>query len=253
MAEAYQGIGSNSGAIPLAERLPEDYAKHATEIEALAARANKLPAEIKNEEQLGEVGKVVKDAATLINKIEFDREIEVRPHLTGQREVNAFFKIFTDRLDRMRSVLAQRGTDYTRKKVNEERIAREDAARKAREEEDKKRETARKAEEANRPAAAAKATAAADNAAETARRNEAEAAAPAATFARTSFGGVTASAKTEWTFKITDYDAIPLEKLRAWISRAEVEKAIRALIKRDKKGASLPGVEFFEDVKASFR
>ena len=63
--------------------------------------------------------------------------------------------------------------------------------------------------------------------------------------------GALATAKTEWVFEITDYDAIPLDKLRSYIKRDAIEAAIRMAIKMGNR--ELPGVRIFEDVKALIR
>ena len=86
-----------------------------------------------------------------------------------------------------------------------------------------------------------------------AERAERQANASTADTVRTKVGGVIASATTKWDFEITDYDAIDLNKLRPFLIRADVEKAVRSFVRIQKGSAVIPGVRVFEDVKATFR
>lgn len=72
---------------------------------------------------------------------------------------------------------------------------------------------------------------------------------------RTRVSGVTASAKTEWSFNITDYQKLiaPFGALGPFIARAEIEKALRTFVRINKGAARMAGVDFFEDVKSTFR
>lgn len=244
-------LGGN--APPIAERLALDHADLATAIAALAERANAAPKTIAGEDDLLAIGKIVKDAREVTGRAEGARVDEKEPFLTAGREVDAFFATMKDRLSRITTALQDRADAYQREKAAEERRKQAEAARKAREEEDRQREIAERAAAAGRNAAAAKAQAAADARAEEAAKAEAEAKARAADMTRVRGGGTTVSARTVWTFQITDYEAIPLDRLRPYLKREAVEAAIGSLVKVQKNASPLAGVRIFEETKANFR
>ena len=210
------------------------------------------PRAIKGDGDLDVVGTIVKDAGDLARKVEGVRKAEKEPFLQGGRDVDAFFKTFTDRLERIRVTFQTIGDDYTRAKAAEARRVAEEAARKAREEEAARMELARKAAEDNRGKHAEQHIAKADEAELRAEAAETIAKSSAADLTRTrTASGTLATAKTEWTFEIENYDAIPVDKLRTYIKRDAIEAAIRLFVKMGNR--ELAGVRIFEDVKASFR
>lgn len=244
-------IGANNPP-PLKVILTENYVALTAEVEAIAERANLAPRKVTDDDGLGVIGDLVKDAAMLARKADSMRKAEKEPHLTAGREIDAFFATFTDRLDRIRKVFEAVATDYQRAKAAEARRKAEDEARRLREEEERQREIARRAEEANRAKTAAKADDRAEDAAEKAAAAEALANASAAELTRTrSASGTLATAKTEWTFEVVDLDAIPLDRLRPYLRRDDIEKAIRQFVRVGHR--ELPGVRIFEDVRAAFR
>jgi hypothetical protein len=236
---------------PLPERLALDYQETADEVQKIAERANALPRKIENEEDLSAVAPVIRDATTLMRRVEDARKKEKEPHLEAGRQVDTFFKGMDDRLNNIKTVFTKLADAYQRQKVEDERRRREEEARKLREEEQRK---LKEAEDARRAATVAKRQ---DEAAELARRAaEAEAAAAeqAKEIARTrTESGVVAGAKTVRNFRIVNYDQIPLDKLRPYIARDAVEKAVRAYMGFAKGAEDLPGVEFYDDIKSTFR
>ena len=154
-------------------------------------------------------------------------------------------------LDAARARLEGTASDYQRAKEAAKRAEAAEAARKLREQE----ESARLKAAESTGTAAARAEGKADNLASAADRHEAAAEARTADLVRTSIGGVTASAKSVWTFRVRDYEALAatMGPLGPYLAQADVEKAIRSLVKLRKGGTSLPGVEVFEDTKATFR
>jgi hypothetical protein len=142
-------------------------------------------------------------------------------------------------------------TAYQRKKIADERAAADAAAARLRAEEDRLRAAA---DAAKRPATAEKKHEQADEIAAQADAAEARAASTSHELTKVKTAtGVTAGAKTEWTFKILNYEIIPLDQLRAFIPRDAIEAAIKTLLKIQKGAATLPGVQFEETVKATFR
>ncbi len=59
------------------------------------------------------------------------------------------------------------------------------------------------------------------------------------------------SAKAPWDFEITDYEKIPLDNLRPYFKRDDIEKALRFAVKQGAR--QIPGVRVFQNTKATFR
>lgn len=244
-------IGHNAPP-PLAEILAERYAEALADVDQVASRASALPKTVTSDADLGRVGDVVKDARKLAKGLDASRKVEVEPHLTAQRETNAFFAVATDRLEKISKTLEARATDYQRAKAAEERRRRDEEARKAREEQDRQREIAQRAAEAGRQATVAKAESRAEEAAERAAQAETASKASAADLTRTrSSTGTVATTRTTWDFEIVDLAAVPLDAIRPYLPRADIEKALRGYVKMG--GRQLAGVRIFENETAAFR
>lgn len=233
----------------LPERLKEDHAELVGLVDAIAARANDLPKEIGDDEQLKLVAEVGAVAAAEWANTDNARKREKDPFLNASREVDAFFKPFLERLERIKKLLAQRAAKYQDDKEAAARRLQEEAARAARAELEERRKAAEEAARAGRTDDAMDELREAE-AAETALR-EAEAA-PEVETVRTD-SGVTVAGRKEWAFEIADYDAIPLSKLKPYLDREAVEKAIRSYLKFAKGDAKLEGVRFFQKSAAQFR
>lgn len=245
-------IGHNNP--PVTELLTETYAEMLAEIEPLADKASNAPKDVESEGDLAQVGDIVIAAKQLTKKLDKAREDEKRPYLDAGREIQSFFAAPMDRLNRIATALEARATVYQRKVAAEARRKAEEEARIAREEEERQREIARRAEEANRAKTAAKHDDKAEDAAFRAAQAEATAQASAADLTRTRLAsGSLATARTEWAFEITDYNQIPLDLLRPYLARTDVEKALRSFVRVNRDTQPLAGVRIFEDVKARFR
>lgn len=242
-------IGGNNP--PIADALAIQYKDLIAKIEPIAARANALPRKVDNDEQLGVVGALVVDANELSKKLENHRKTEKQPHLDAGRDVDAFFNPLVDRLDRIADTFEEISSSYQREKIAAERRAREAEALKLREAEEKKRA---EADKAKREETAERKHDEADEIALRAAQAESKANAANKDLGRMQTAtGVKVGAKTEWKFEITDYEAIPLDKLRPYFGRPEVEKAIRSYIKIHKGSTALAGVRVFEDISTNFR
>lgn len=249
-----RAVAGGNNPPPLREILAEKHAEIAVSIDGLADRANSAPKEIATDADLGRVGDIVKDARALNKRIDKVRDDEGRPHLEAKREIDAFFKGHMERLDRVAATLQKRADQYQAAKAAEARRVAEDKARREREEADRQRRIAEEEAARNRPTAALKHADKAEVAEERAAEAEAAAAASNADLTRVrSETGTVASARTGWDFEITDYAAVPLEALRPYLARAEVEKAIRQHVRINKNAVPLAGVRVFESVKAAFR
>lgn len=247
-ADAPPRAGHNNPPAPtVAERLAEIYGLEIAKVEALAERANNAPKEITNAEQRAIVADIAADADALGKALDRLREVEKKPHLDAGRAIDAYFKENgTVRTGRIEAAMTQRLTAYRKAELAAEQKRQEEAARKAREQ----------AEAASFDAAIAEAEGRHDDAeADTFRAAASEAAAEqiadsqAPRQATVTAAGTRVSDKTALTFEIVDYDAIPLDKLRPYLKREDVEKALRAYLRFAKENAKLPGVRFFEDLK----
>lgn len=247
------GIGGNKP--PLAEALQDANKALLDEIEPIAQRANALAAKVKDgigdDATLGEVAELVTDAKALFRRIETRREEEKKPFLEAGRTVDGFFAAFKDRLTKIDDAFTDAASRYQRAKAAQAQAEAAAEAERLRREEEALRADA---EKAKRAATAERKQEQADELAAQAEAAEARAATSKTDLARIKTDtGVKAGAKTVWGFRIVDYEAIPLDKLRPFIEREAIEKALRTFVKINKGSASLPGVHFEQDVKASFR
>lgn len=237
----------------LPEILAEKYPKFAADIDVLRERANALPVKIEDDEVAGQAADVVKDANALAKKIDGARVAEKEPHLTAGREIDGFFKGLAAKPEQISVILNQRSTNYLRAKREAEnarlaelaRIEREDAARKLKE--------AQEAEEANRPRTAALALEEATEAEDRASNIDLQASAPREPEKIHSTSGTAIATQMIWAYEIQNFGEIDLNRLRPYIDRETVEKALRAHIRIHKGAEEIPGVRIFEDVKASIR
>ncbi len=247
------GAGHNNPPEPtITERINETYAGEFAKVEPLAARANALPASIETDDEVGATGDVVTAASSLKREIDAIRKREKAPIIAAGKELDAVFNSPIDRLSRIADTLTQRVTVYNRAKAARERRQREEEERKARE-----------AAEAARLDAAFEAESGDIKAAEQhfkhadlAEQHAEEAAQPvrAADLTRVrSEGGTTVSTKTEVKARVIDWDAIDLNKLRHFLKREDVEKALRAFTRINKKSVPIAGVEFYDEETAQFR
>lgn len=246
---AEQVFGHNKA--PMGEVLALDFAELASDAARLVAEAEKLPKTIKTDAELGGFGQVVTKLRAMSATVDSTRKDEGKPLLDATRELNAWFNEIKGRVDAARETLEEAASDYQRAKEAAKRAEAAEAARKLREQEEAAR---RKAAETT-GTAAARAEGRAENLASAAERAQAEAEAKPADLVRTSVGGVTASAKAVWTFRITDRAALiaSLGPLGPFLPIADIEKAIRSVVRIQKDAASIPGVEVFSDTKATFR
>jgi hypothetical protein len=240
-----QVFGANKA--PMATVLAADFASLVAEIDAFTAEADAIPTKIKTDDDLGKVGQCVTDLRALWKRADGLRSDEKAPIIAAGKDLDAWFKDLLGKVEKSAKRLQGAADDYARQKAAEERARLQEEARKARE---KREQELAKAEAGNVKAAgrAELAEAQADAAEKAATGSNAD-------LVRTRAGGVTASAKTVWTFRVDDYAALQasLGPLGPFLAREDVEKAIRSVVKIQKGGTALPGVTAFEDVKSTFR
>lgn len=220
----------------------------AAKIEPIAERANAMPVEFTSDEDLAKATDIANDAADAWDALDDQRKIKKDPFNRGSEIVDDFHREPLARLKRIKDAMVDRATKLTREKKRKA-----DAAAQA-----ERDRLARIAEE-NRIAAEAAAAFGDDDEAqkrtqiaETVEARGEDVAPEVTEPVRGSSGGM-AGTKKEWTFAIEDHQALDLNALRDFIAPDAIEKALKAYVKLRKSTASIKGVRFFEDEKASFR
>lgn len=266
--------GTNRPALVTGEDLAKAHAALAGEVEAIEKHGEDAPPVIEDDEDLALINKIIADCRDQDGKVDRTRDAEKRPYLEAGRVIDGFFKGLSARAIKVKGALEQRVTRYLNKKADEERRAREKAARLAREEANRlareaaeiaareaaEREAAAKVESTTiaptdpipapppiRSTAAMGAAVAANARADIA---ETAAAAKPSDLARTRTDGGTATLVDDWRFEITNYAEIDLAALRPFLSRPDVEKAIRKFVDAHKDTMPLTGVRVFNSPKA---
>lgn len=254
---AAEGFVSRAHNMPddLKARLEASYEDLAERVERLAAAANDLPRTVETDADVGKIGDHVKLVAAAAKDAEAMRVAEKEPHLKAGREVDGFFKAFSERLNRMKTILENRVGDYLREKARREREERLEQARREREEAERRAREAAEAEAAARPVEADRRL---DQAAEAENRavmTERSAAKPAADLARTrsDTGGSLSTLATVYEFEIVDVEKIDLEAIRPFIAKDSLEKAVRAFVKVHKDSRTIRGVRIWKDEKTVIR
>ncbi|RWC91691.1 MAG: hypothetical protein EOS72_03280 [Mesorhizobium sp.] len=188
------------------------------------------------------------DAGKLAKAIDGKRLDTTKPLRDEVDETNKFFQALGARMDRIKTRFEEIVGVYDRKKRDEQRRQAAEAARLAQEEADRKLAEAQ----------AAQHSVVADvivNEAIVAEQRADRLAAAAATAGtgptRTDAG--TISSSSPWTFAVEDWQKVNVAELRDQFSVAEIEKAIRAHVKRFKNTRPLAGVRIFQDEKTRFR
>ena len=244
-------VGHNRELKDLLEERHQLLTDRVAELIAACARA---PERIDDDATQGKVGDLYKLLSAAHKKGEASRTDEKEPFLMGGRIVDSWFKenVVTP-LERWMAVLKRRSDLYINAKVEAERKRRADEARAAQEEADRKLEEARKAEEAARPKVAERkleqavqAQAVADQAADIAAAKPAE-------MAQTRGEHSMLTVQMRWTHEVSAWDELDLNTLREFISRDDIEKAIRAFVRLHKGTRQLQGVRIFEAPNTQFR
>lgn len=237
---------------PLNEVLTDQYKGLVEDLTAWQASARRAPDRIGNDEQQAGIGKIVVALAKIRGRAEVAHRAEKAPFLEQSRVVDTFFlagivKVCTE----LERGLTVRQTAYATAKVNAERARARASEEQERREAEDRLCAAQWAEDhgdidgaSQALADAARAETAADAAAQVSGAKPSE-------IAKVSSGGVTVSARQEWTFEIEDYAKIDLNLIRSTLARVEVEKAIRAAVRLGTR--DLAGVKIYEISKATNR
>ena len=292
-AKAVVPQGDNREPLITADQLAKDFDYLESAVATALSSAAQLPAVFEDEEDISAAREAVRGLLNEVKRAEARREDTKAPYLDAGRVVDSYFNSLKKRCADVQAQIEARAKRYLDKKAEDERKRREEEARVAREAERKRQEEAaaaqraadeerRKAEEARLAAqreadeskrkqaeeAAAAARAEAErkeSEARAARQKEVDAAAAAsqaqraaeekpAELARTraASGGLATLAQS-FEFEITDLADLDLEALRSHLSRADLEKAIRAHVRIHKDTVPLRGVRIFPTTSAQFR
>ena len=230
---------------PIAEILRAECADLLARFDAMTAEATALPGTIGDEETMTSVATVIARARALAKEADGTRAEAGKPLLDAKRELDAFFKAATARLDAAMEPHVE-NVDAHARRVQAEAEAK---ARREREEAERAVEEARqRAEEASDAASAA--MAAGDLAAAEAR---------AASAGRREKGspirgeGVSVGRRTRIVGEIEDYAKLNLNALRHFFRRADVEHAVREAVKAQGEGCTIRGVRVVRETRANVR
>jgi hypothetical protein len=270
------GIGGNKPPLLATDDLAKQNTDKIKDLAALLEEARALPEVVTSDEEDGKVTDVVRALQTNHKRAENARVETKAPYLAAQRLVDSFFgSALLDKIEKTKSILEARLTVYKRKKDADERARLLEVARVAKvaadalaaEAERVRLEAARERQEEEAAAAFEETVAplapqqmgtvkAAENAALDAAfdARSAEKAAyvkPAElTRNRSASGGAASTLVETWTFEITNIDEIPLDVLRSFIPRADIEKAIRRHVAVHKGNKPLAGVRIYSEENA---
>jgi len=253
------GVGHNEAPLdaePIRDRLNEDHADLISRMNELVEAQTRVP-ECDDDSAAKKIGDYIKQLSACMKDSDGRRVKEKEPYLEGGRRVDGFFKDVKETLDKIKAKCNKDLTTYQKEVAKQERIA---LARQA-------EEDARIAAEAAAEAEAALEIATSDanlenavekeeeaiEAAEVASISEKQAEQSAADLSRTrsTSGGSVSSLRTFWTFRDFSKDVIDLEKLRPFLTEADIEKALNAYIKSG--GREIQGATIFEDQKSIVR
>lgn len=265
------GMGHNNPPNPielLRDELTRNAAKLVQRRDELIAAAGRVPEAIETEEVAGRAGDFIKQLTAAHKATEAARVAAKEPHLEAGRVVDGFFKQLTDPLTQAKKAIEARLGSFLKKKADEERRKREEAAKLERDRAQREweaAEQARKAAEALKqadlkPAAAQIVENHIDAATEHEQRavelqREAQTAKVAdLSRVRGDYGSVQ-SLRTTPDFEVLDIHEIPLEAIRPYLPIAAIETAVRGFVKtldqatitkaEETQNVILPGVRIF--------
>lgn len=253
-ADDSRGIGDNMPPEQtLKERIEEVYAEQFGQISDIADRANALPKEISTDTECGQVADIVSEAGKLSRKLEDLRKVEKEPFIRDGKIVDATFK--ENRLLRLENIsngLTTRITAFNRAKAAKARAEQQAAEKAAREAQEQANLDARMEAEAGNYQAVTDHLDTAHKAA--AAVQEASALIKAAEVTRVvSDSGTKVTTRTEVKARVTDWQKVDLNALRAFIKPEHIEQALRQFVRINKKNVPIEGVEFYDDEVASVR
>lgn len=236
----------------LTERLQENNQKVFDRVDKLKEAADRVPAEIDNDETAGKVADYIKAVNTCHKALEDTRKAEKQPFLDMGRVVDETFKVPQEELAIAKAKANKPLTAYSVKKQEEERKRREVEAEKARKEAEERAAKAKELEDAGlkEQAEAAKKQAEREN--DKADRYE-QSATTGAGLGMSRGATASVSVRKQWVGKVVDREKLDLEALRPYFSDAELQKAVNGFVRDHKGDKKLAGAEITEEASAVTR
>lgn len=232
------------------ESLDKDYAHVVEAIDKIAEQVAMLPEAVEDEDDVAAIAAIFPRLRGAHKRAEDLRKTEKAPYLDAGKAVDGWFGKQAGRVAAWQTDLQGRVDRYTRWKAERERKQREAEAAAAREEAERQRQAAEAAASAGQTEEEIAAREAAAESENEAREAAAAAQGKAADLVRTHTpAGNTVSAKEEWIGRVTDFAKIDLNALRAHISPAEIEAAVRRFAKETKGTVELAGVSVEKQIK----
>lgn len=254
VSEAPSIVGPGHNLASTTDFLRDRFAGILTEVDALAERANKAREVLGEEgvvsadEQRDPLIQIGLDAGKLSKRIDATRLQTTEPLRNEVKETNTFFETLALRMDRVKTRFEEIVGAYDRKKRDEERRKAAEAARLAQEEADRKLAEAAAAQHGVESDVVLNEAIAAE---ERADRLVAQATTAGTGPTHTDVGTISSSAP--WDFAVEDWNKVDVAELRDQFTVAEIEKAIRAHVRKFKNTRPLKGVRFFQNEKTRFR
>lgn len=254
ISEAPSIVGPGHNLATTTDILRDRFANFLKQVDDLAADANKA------RESLGEAGVVTADeqrdpmiaigikAGKLSKLLDDTRLATTLPLRTEVTETNSFFQTLADRMDRIKTRFEEIVGAYDRKKRDDERRKAAEAARLAQEESDRKLAEAQAAQGSVEADVIVNEAIVAEQ-----RADRLAAAATSAGTGPTKTEVGTISSSAPWTCSIEDWSKIDITEFRDQFSAAEIEKAVRAHVRKFKDTRPLKGVRIFQEEKTRFR
>lgn len=251
-APSIAGPGHNLASVE--DIIRDRYESLFREVEAVAVEANAAKGElgeavvVVTDEQRDRLTEIGLRAKKLAKRIGDTRLAHTKPMRDEIDETNKVFNAYATRADRIVVVFEQIVGAYDQRKRDEERRRAAEEARRQQEEAQRKLEEAAQAENS------IVGDVILDEAEQAHQRAlEAQAKVQLAGKGPTRTETGTISQSSPWTFRIADVTKIPLDELRPYLGVDVIEKALRAFLRAHKGTRTLPGVEFFQETKTTFR
>lgn len=229
----------------LQQALQDNNAALLAHADALAEAANRIPAEITDDETAGRASDYIKQVTAAAKKLEAVRVSEKEPFLQQGRLVDGFFKKIDLALAEAKQKALRPLDAFTKRKAEDERKRLRDEAEAARAKAEAEQAAAAVLEQQNAITAADDMLTQATITDIGAARLEKLAEAKPAEMSRTRGDeGALASLRTVWVGELENIGALDLEVLRHLISPDAYQKAINAYVRAG--GRELRGAKIFE-------
>jgi hypothetical protein len=230
-----------------ASELVETYGLDLAKVEAIAARANDAPEKIATDQDLSAWTEIGLDANSLLKVLDTARLNEQRP-IT--QVIKSVFGGPIDRCVKIVEAAKERATVYSRAKIAAELRERAEEQARLRAAADQHAKDAQVAAEFGDTDQAVEHVRASDQLSSQA---QAAPAPKAADIARVRSDSGLATAVMVWKFQIEDYTKVDLNALRMFFAPADIDKAVRAVVKKQKGATKVDGVRVYEEAEALFR